>query len=67
MWMQSKSKMWHKRGFQLKNEVYANCQSYNLDRPNFLYGEGLETPPEGAKVCKKCSGKNSGKLWSHVQ
>jgi hypothetical protein len=54
MWMQSKTKMWHMFGFSIQEGKLPKCQSYNLDRPNYLTGEMVETPPEGAKVCKKC-------------
>ncbi|MFB5759068.1 hypothetical protein [Paenibacillus medicaginis] len=63
LWMQSKTGTWHKFGFEIGNEKYANCQSYNLDKPNYLNGDGLEIPPTGAKICKKCSGQKSGEHW----
>lgn len=65
-WMQSKTGMWHKFGFESDGEKYPSCQSYNLDRPNILSGESLNNPPEEANVCKKCQSKNSGKLWDYV-
>lgn len=34
----------------------AKCQSYNLDRPNYLDGAIYQTT-EGHKLCKKCFGR----------
>ncbi|MWV44945.1 hypothetical protein GRF59_15085 [Paenibacillus sp. HJL G12] len=66
-WMQSKTGTWHKIGFEIENNRYPSCQSYNLDRPNLLQGDPLDLPPDGAHVCKKCQSKNSGKLWTHIK
>ena len=59
MWMRSKTGMWHKVGDTLSDgRLVPCCQSYNLDRPNILYGEHVTVPPEGDRVCKKCSSHN---------
>ncbi|WP_211750279.1 hypothetical protein [Paenibacillus sp. Marseille-Q4541] len=66
-WMKSKTGMWHKVGFEIDTKKYPSCQSYNLDRPNALYGEAFDIPPENERVCKKCKGANSGKGWTHIK
>jgi len=53
-WMKSKTGMWHMVGFISGGKYLPECQSYNLDRPNYLNGVAAETTPIGAKVCKKC-------------
>ncbi|GAV11319.1 hypothetical protein [Paenibacillus sp. NAIST15-1] len=63
LWMQSKTGMWHKHAGNYFGEAIASCQSYNLDRINALYGDPVSSPPDGAKICKKCLSKSSGKTW----
>ncbi|WP_196606866.1 hypothetical protein [Pectinatus frisingensis] len=58
-WQKSKSGIWHLVSESLigtfkNDENYPICQSYNFDRPNFLDGEIVDTPPENEKICKKC-------------
>lgn len=60
-WQQSKTGMWHKVGTRYLVSGDPNlpkCQSYNLDRPNELRGPEVDTPPEGARICRKCANHN---------
>lgn len=55
MYQQSNGGTWHKVGGAMNGKNLPVCQSYNLDRPNYLKGEVLPEPPEGAKRCRKCA------------
>lgn len=57
MWMKAKSGTYHLADGEYEGlGMAAVCQSYNLDRFNALdKASSVSTPPEGAKVCKKCS------------
>lgn len=55
MYQQSSSGLWHKVGDAMNGKNLPKCQSYNLDRPNYLTGEMLPEPPTGGKRCKKCA------------
>ena len=59
MWQQSKSGLYHLVADRMQGKNLPKCQSFNLDKPNFLEGNKAEFEqiPEGAKVCKKCKGK----------
>lgn len=63
VWMQSSAGTWHKYAGTYFGGAVGSCQSYNLDRTNALHGEPVAAPPEGARICKKCLGKNSGIKW----
>ena len=61
MWQQSKSGLFHLVADHMNGQNLPKCQSYNLDKPNYLKDNEIEFSqiPEGAKICKKCRGKSS--------
>ena len=62
MYQKSKSGMWHIIEDEMNGKNLPKCQSYNLDRPNYLIGEiltELSNIPGNAKKCKKCFGRNN--------
>jgi hypothetical protein len=57
-YQKSKSGLWHIIHINHNRADIPNlpiCQSYNLDRPNYLIGEVVNELPEDAKLCRKCA------------
>lgn len=55
MYQKSKSGLWHKIDGVIKpDKNLPKCQSYNLDKPNWLTGEIVKEIPAGERYCKKC-------------
>lgn len=55
---QAKTGLWHMVGRRLNDKNLPRCQSYNLDKPNYLVGLVVDEAPAGAKVCQKCRKPN---------
>lgn len=53
---QTKTGMWHTVGDKfLDGDICPVCQSYNLDRPNYIKKDTITTEkPTTGKFCKKC-------------
>jgi hypothetical protein len=54
MFQKSKTGMLHKIDMEHNGKNLPKCQSYNLDRPNYLDGKIFETVDGHKKLCKKC-------------
>lgn len=58
---QTHTGMWHKIGdLHMDGKRLPQCQSYNLDRPNFISGDVHSAIPADVRRCKKCFSSHEG-------
>lgn len=58
-WMKSCNNTWHIVGRELRDGmILPKCQSYNMDKPNWLHGLIKSDVSNEVHVCKKCSSRN---------